>query len=74
MIVLGVHKMYPDIHTLTRLALWNYVLYRSFNHLRHSTGVPQYTDEIQGIMEQYLREAVHGHEEATRFLDWDGDL
>ena len=38
LVVLGVHQTYPGLGTLLRLALWNYVLYRSFNHCRHLTG------------------------------------
>ena len=68
LIVLGVHRAYPDLGALLRLALWNYVLYMSFNHCRHQIGSASRRTPVQGVFEQYLREAVNGHEGASAFL------
>ena len=73
LIVLSVHKGYPCLGALMRLALWGYVLYRTFNHLRHAIGQPPQPSIMHGIMEQYLREAINGHEGASKFVRccWD---
>ena len=53
---------------LTRLALWNYVMYRTFNHIRCSPAGRCSQDCIEGIMRQYLLDAVRGDDKATSFV------
>jgi len=76
LVVLGTHQVYPSQGNLMRLALWSYVLYRSFNHLRKAGARPPSGLSLPGIFEQYLRDAVNGHEGASAFLGscWNPEL
>ena len=66
LIVLGVHKDAPNRTSVECLARWNYVLYKSFNHLRHNTSAQNGEVAVNGIMEQYLREAMDGQVDAQQ--------
>ena len=73
LIVLGVNRSVPQVEDLMRLALWSFVLYKTHNHLKHlDTGINS-TSTLAGIMEQFLRDAISGHDDATRFVRncWD---
>ena len=56
-----------------RLALWCYVLYRTYNYIRHAGTRRSGISALEGIMEQYLRDAISGHDGATSFVRhcWD---
>ena len=73
LIVLGVNTGSTGTEDLMRLALWIYVLYRTYNRLRHMSIDQRCNTQVRGIMEQYLRDAVCGHDGATTFLNncWD---
>jgi len=75
LIVLGAHRGVSRADSL-RLALWGYVLYRTFNHIRHREGHAIGNYELEGILEQYLRDATNGHEDACQFVShcWNQDI
>ena len=68
LIVLGCHRYCPSNENLMRLALWNYVLYRTFNHIRCSENRQGCSKNLDGVMEQYLRDAISGHDGASTFV------
>ena len=67
LIVLGVNSHMPQTEDLLRLALWSYVLYRTYNHLKHQ-GTSSSTSNLAGVMEHFLRDAIYGHDDATMFV------
>ena len=67
LIVLGAHPGVSGADSL-RLALWCYVLYRTFNHIRNREEHAMGNAELEGILEQYLRDAINGHEGACQFV------
>ena len=73
LITLGANSGQQRDEDYCRLALWSFVLYKSFNKLRTRTGNRLNVDEVQGLMNVYLQDGVSGHREACRFLDncWD---
>ena len=74
LIALGVHgSSFPRQEDLMRLALWAYVLYRCHNHLRYAGSRHHGSSDLGGSMEQYLREAISGHDGAISFVRncWD---
>ena len=73
LIVLGAHKHTPTDENMLRFALWSYVLCRTFNRLRHTGSASGSGQELEGMMEQYLRDAVNGCELGIAFISqcWD---
>ena len=50
-----------------KLALWCYVLYRSFNKLK-KVRLDSF-EQVEGLMVSYLRDGVAGHSGAVTFLN-----
>ena len=67
LLVLGVNISFPEREDLMRLALWCYVLYRTFNKLRCADYRSHRCSDLGGMMEQYLREAIAGDDGAILF-------
>jgi hypothetical protein len=68
LIVLGANSGNQSDETWCKLALWSFVMYKAFNHLRHRRCRDLSADEVIGLMGQYLGDGVAGHEGASRFL------
>jgi hypothetical protein len=76
LIVLGANSGNQSDETWCKLALWSFVMYKAFNHLRNRHGRDLDADEVIGLMGQYLSDGVAGHNGASRLLDncWRQDL
>ena len=59
-----------SLEALVKLAVWNYVLYSSFNHLRCLVPEMRRLVDVQGVLEQYYREVSKDSPEAM-FIDQD---
>ena len=72
LVVLGTNHRGQSQEDIMRLGLWVYVLYRTFNYLRKSQQHLGQTD-MGGLLEQFLRDAISGHDGASRFVRncWD---
>ena len=68
LIVLGVNSGKQSDDTCCRLALWSYVMYKSYNHLRLRSGCDLGADEVLGLMSQYLKDGLGGHEGANKII------
>ena len=70
LIVLGVDSGTQSVENICRFALWSFVMYKAFNHLRcRSSGASLAEDEVLGLMNQYLKDGVGGHAGACNFLE-----
>jgi len=58
LLVLGLHENEAQLGLLQCLAIWNYILYSSHNHLRCLSAEAHNAVEVTGVMEQYYREVV----------------
>ena len=66
-VALGLNHGACDDATLTKRAALVYAVYRTTNHLRHHpTGDAQF---IMDMAQQYVREAVRGHPQATASVE-----
>ena len=76
LLVLGANVGNLSEENYCKLALWSYVMYMAFNQLRTTAGADRSTEEVLGLMKQFLRDAVEGNEGATRLLSegWRDDF
>ena len=76
LVALGTHYAMPSDEDLLRLALWNFALYKAFNHSRHKQGNNLSLQEIDGLMLIYLREGASGSPQIVTFLEhcWDPEF
>ena len=66
-IILEVNSGTVDDRTLTLRALVVYATFRATNLLRHRQA--DSADHVIDILQQFAKEAVRGHDKATRVLD-----
>jgi len=73
LIVLGANSGRHRDEDIVRLAVWAYVLYKTFNHIRHRQGMTLSTKDLESYMASIMWEGVAGHEQAERYLRacWD---
>ena len=69
LVALGLHRGSACLTTLVKLAMWNYVLYCSFNYLRCLPSEVRSSVQVDGVMEQYYREGSRGCSEAMPLDD-----